>query len=197
MGLHVTDAMAKDKQVLIRVDETTKKEWEKAADERGFRGMSGFIRFAVNNEIEGRNTEAEITADNPFGDILGDESLEDTVDRVDSKMGTMNRRLSAIEAAIETIQDDLDTEGEGTVAAELIFEGLPNTSPYKKNDSGRPVDKSRDELAEQAKSPEDVAGDIGVPPSPVKRTLERLAIESERVKSVELDNGERRYFADV
>lgn len=185
-------AQDKTKQVLIRVSPDTKEDWEDAAEDGGFRGLSGFIRFAVNNEIEGRNGGRDTTVEIDTEDIV--DAVEDAVT---DHTREITRRLSSIEGAIEGLHEELDGKGEGTVAAELVFEGLPSASPYKRDDDGQKVEKSHDELVAQSKPPAEIADEIGVPTAPVKRTLEQLDLESERVYSVELADGERRYFGHV
>jgi hypothetical protein len=172
----------KSEQVLIRITPERKEEWEAVAEEHGY-STSEFVRFAVDNWIQGQTAGNEATA------TVDPESVADAVeDVIQEHTETVTERLSAIEAAVSGVQEEVGTGGQGTVAAELIFEGLPNILHFRKN---------VDEVAADAKTAEEVAADIGVPAPPVRRTLERLDLESERVHSVEFDNGERGYFTDV
>jgi hypothetical protein len=198
---HVTGVMAKDAQILIRVEPDTKEQWEQEADERGFRGLAGFVRFAVNNEIDGRHTESGTADDTVNFDI---EDAVEAAEQANKRTRTIDDRLGAIEAAVDSLQDEITDEDGGAVAPELVTDTLPTQSPNKRVESDtedgkgyKTVRKSVSELRKHAMKPEDVADELGVSVPPVRNTLERLDLKSGRVKSVEYEDGQRGYFSDV
>jgi hypothetical protein len=189
-GVDVPDEMArKSKQVLVRLTPERKQDWDEEAEARG-QSLSEFVRHTVDDRVEGRHEGTTDSIDAEAITEAVEAAIENHTEEVDS-------RLSSVEAAVNGLQEELDGSGKGTVAAELIFEELPNFSPYTKDDDGQPVTRPDEEVADEAKSPEELAGDIGVPVGPVRRTIEKLDVESERIYSIEMDNGQRRYFSDV
>lgn len=199
--------MAPDKteQVLIRVTPETKEEWAQEAEDRGFRGLSGFVRFAVNNEIDGRAAEGGTVEK---GDEARDDlTLEDAVEAIEEAKRDMDDRLRNVETAVGSLHDELENADGGTVAPELVTEHLPSVKLRRMRDdvedpsSVPPEERYRrptdEEIAAEAKTPEEIADEIGVPTPPVRRTLEKMALKSERVDSHEDENGKQRYFANV
>jgi len=181
----------KSEQVLIRLTPNRMEDWEEAEEERGCSSLSEFVRMAVDNEIEGRNRGIG------GGSIDPTEITEAVEEGLSDHTEELTQRLSSIEGAIEGLQDDIGEEGERTVESDLVFEYLPNFDPYTRDDDGNKVPKPEEEVVKVAKTPEEVAGEIGVPTPPVRRTIEQLDLQSERVYSKELDSGQRRYFIHV
>jgi hypothetical protein len=191
--------MGKDAQVLIRVEEETKKEWQRAAEEKGFRGLSGFIRFAVNNEIEGRDDNGSVGDTDAFADVR-----DDVVDSVGDHHQAVIGRLGAIEAAVSGIQSELDDGVD--VGQGIVVEALPalDESEYLTDGTKGRLDPEAPDIPSKmykdAVGPETVAREIGAPTDPVRRTLERLAMKSERVQFLRgsrEDHDERRYYLDA
>jgi hypothetical protein len=119
----------------------------------------------------------------------------------------VDQRLAAIEATLETVQEDIEGDEGGTVARDMLIGHIPNVDLRRVRDdiddpSSVPPDERHrrptdDEIREEAKTPDEIADDIGVPTPPVRRTLEQMALKSERVYSHETESGQRRYFVNV
>jgi len=181
----------KSEQVLIRITPDTKDEWQSALDESRFTSLAEFIRFAVNNEIDGRHEVSEPSTE-AFADVLSD-----TTEDLDEHHQSVMERLEGIEAAINGVQEDMG--GIVEVAEDEIIEVLPvidrsdiegDLNPEHPDNASKTYD--------MAKSAQDVAQELGYPVEPVERTLEQLAMKSERVKFSRGTKGkERRFHLDV
>lgn len=170
----------------MRLTPERKETWRAMAEKRGY-GLSEFVRHAVDNEIEGRNGTPS--------SVDGDDVAEAVGEVLDERLGDVDGRLSAVESAVTSLQDEVGDDG-GSVSEGLVFEELPNVAIRERNDGGEKVTRSEDEVRSEAKTAAEVAADIGVPVAPVRRTLERMAVESERVRTTE--HGEEVfYFANV
>ena len=181
----------KSEQVLIRITPDTKDEWQSALDESRFTSLAEYIRFAVNNEIDGRHETSEPSTE-AFADVLSD-----TTEDLDEHHQSVMERLEGIEAAINGVQEDMG--GIVEVAEDEIIEVLPviDRSDIEIDIESEHPDNASKTYA-MAKSAEDVAQELGYPVEPVERTLEQLAMKSERVKFSRGTRGkERRFHLDV
>jgi hypothetical protein len=174
--------MAKSEQVLIRITPERKDEWESELEDSRFSSLAEFIRFAVNNEIEGRGSGSEVDTDT-FAEVL-----DDTNEGIEGHHNAVMKRLSAIESAVGGVQEDLD--GLVDVGQNEIVELLPTIKPtdYQDDDgfpiTGSPTENINDRIYDDAMSASDVADRLGYPTEPVKRTLQRLSMKSERVENL-------------
>jgi hypothetical protein len=184
----------KSEQVLIRLTPDTKSEWNSALEESRFTSLAEFIRFAVNNEIDGRGSESNTGA---FEDLL-----DDTNEDIEGHHNAVMKRLNAIESAVGGVQEDLD--GLVDVGQNEIIEVLPSINPtdYQNEDGvvsiGDPTANVNDLIYEDALTAEEVASRLDYPTEPVKRTLQRLAMKSERVEHLySRDTEEEVYYLNV
>ena len=186
----------KSEQVLIRLTPDTKDEWNSALEESRFTSLAEFIRFAVNNEINGNHGGSDVDTS------TFEEVLDDTNEDIEGHHNAVMKRLSAIESAVGGVQEDMD--GLVDVGQNEIIEVLPSISPtdYQNEDGvvpiGDPTANVNDLIYEDALTAEDVAGRLDYPTEPVKRTLQRLAMKSERVEHLySRDTEEEVYYLNV
>lgn len=184
--------MAKSEQVLIRITPERKDEWESELEDSRFSSLAEFIRFAVNNEIDGNHDNSEIVTDT-FREVIENKSKD-----IDSHHSEVIKRLNGIEAAINGVQEEMG--GFATVAEDMIIETLPiiDETDFFSDDASPPYDQDvQSEMYEDSMSAEQVADELDVPVEPVRRTLQQLAMKSGRIQVGTGDNSERRYHINV
>lgn len=183
----------KTSQVLVRVEEDTKEEWEEAANESGIGSLSKFVRHAVTNEINGGSDGSDGSTSVPDG--LDD--VPDRLERLEQRTERIVGQLDTLSGAVESMhsggieQSDIE---ETTVMSVLPGKHeLIEVGGLKETDHGTVYET---EQIDVAPTPRDVAEELDAPLGAVRRTLERLDLKSERVQSEE-HAGKRRYWTDV
>ena len=177
--------------MLIRITPERKDEWEDELEESPFTSMAELIRFAMNNEINGRDSGSE-GATSTFKEVMEEQSGD-----LDSHHRDVMRELNALQSAVGGIQEELDSMVE--IGQDEIIEQLPviQHSDYQE-DGSIPVGPNKninDMIYNDAKSPEEVARSLDYPVQPVERTLQRLVMKSDRIESLySRDVEEERYY---
>lgn len=103
-------------QVNVMVDSELKKEWKEAAEDDEYGSLSQLIRRSVGRELAGeyevaRRQEGDSTESTASSEV------EDTLNRIETTLGSMDSRLSAVER---------ETSGSATKDIQnVVFESLP------------------------------------------------------------------------
>lgn len=114
------DADREDVQMNFLASQSQRERWEEHAKEEGFRNLSGFFRFAIENQVKGRGDNG--TGGTVSEDLSGQlTEIVEGINRVESQMHDLDNRLATIETEV---RDDPETKK----LANEVFAVLPTRS---------------------------------------------------------------------
>jgi len=176
----------KTEQVLVRLTEDTKEEWERRADKNGY-SVPELVRHAV-NEFESSSGDSDVSVDM--------DPVVDTVESVDERTQSIEQQLSLLNEAVSGLKETVEGEV-SDIEQQEILEHLP-----EKSELTYPAQTGGEEVRyQETPRATDIAHKIDPEDPPigaVTRTLEQLALQSPRVKSRTFNDGdERGYYLDV
>jgi len=188
--------MAKDTQVLVRVEQSRKDEWQDAANERGL-SLTGLVRMAMNNELDDRQrpstgTETESTSTEQV------DELQATVDGMDERMRSVESTLNTVADALVDMRAEVEEEA-SEVSQRQVLEYIPEKADLKRPDQGGGTTIDYDGAADARTIAIEISQDIDNPPvDAVRATLQQLSLQSERLIAVGVDDDQKtRYYIDA
>lgn len=178
--------MARNEQARIRLDKSTKEEWEDAAEEHG-RSVSGFVRWCVGQQIY--NDQKIDTVQ--FDDRKLDTVIEE-IQSLDSALDGIRHRLQSLETEVkdDPRSRELATAVYGLLPAEGQVTILPDMDDptARMGENGRIVTGEPRHIAEYIRYSPDYDSDPDS--TQVQRALEDLQAELHNVQQL----GDGRYY---
>ena len=156
-------------QINIRVGNESKREWEEYADESPkVQSLSGLIRLAVTNEIEGRKTETQ--------SVRSENVEEGRIEELEEQYSTIRNGLEDLTDQMQLLVNNVDSQPTYSNLKGEIYAAIPK---------GKENAVSYDELDERLGEP--------ITPTDVGHWVNTLVESPNQVAKIETEDGEKFY----
>lgn len=174
--------MAEREQINIRVSPSTKRAWEEyVADSFAHNSITGLIRVAIANEIDGSKSSQD-SADHT--DDLAE--ILESVRRVENDLTDLGTRVRSIERKVERRPDIMKLATE-------VFDRLPTTKPGTEEWQAKVARYSPDQSTVWPGTVEAIAAALDSDERDIRDALERLQSDTYNVQNVTVA-GENRWW---
>jgi len=181
--------MGKGTQINVKLSEETLEKWDNHRKEVGFSSRAEFIRFAVNREIDGRETDSNAEIDTePLKEIQG-------------AISDLSNQMQSMESRIEELSNAVSQDPEIEELADTIFTLLPDEKPgseaweYEKMQLER--DQETKKLTAWEGTPEGLSEATEKPVRKVITSLDKLREETHLIERQETQDGNIQYWKEV